>query len=222
MTIAVTVVVTLVLLRWVAPEILGAVLAKSVEKYRKDLERELENFKIATQAAYNAQLAYAQHQLDRRADEHRIRFARLHEQRAVVIQSLYPGIDRFNRSVRSMLQVIDSDQDKPPGWDAAVDAYQALVPVYYENAVWLDEKTCKLINGIIDLLLVPIRELSVVKGRNPGDLQRAVDKAHRIINDLVPQARELLDQRLRQILAGEADEEDPPSSRARSDTRDAT
>jgi hypothetical protein len=186
------------LLKWIVPHFL----AKELQRHKADLDRQLEEFKIRAQAEYEGTLDRARHEMARQALERQVRFSRLHEQRAEVISGTYARLDRFHRSVRSMMQLVSTSQPRPEGWDAALGDYRELAKYWYEKAIWLDEETNVLIRPIVDLLMDPINSLAVTKDRNFDDLRDAVDRARAIVDEQVPAARQSMERHMRRILEG--------------------
>jgi hypothetical protein len=186
------------------PKLIDQRLQKNLRDHQSILDRKLEEFKVTTQAKADAQLEIARAEMARSAHEHRVRFTRLHEQRAKVISGVFARLDRLHRAISSLTQVIDTGQERPMTYATAFKSYREFQDFYYERAIWLDQETVDLINPIVDLLVRPLSTLAVVKDRNVDDLRRAIQETRRIVDEHVPAARKGLEERFRRLLeAGE-------------------
>ena len=141
-------------------------------------------------------------ELSRAETEHRVRFTRLHEQRAIVIAGTFARLDRLHRAIRGMSYHVEHGTPHPDAKQAPKDVYQDFQTFYFERAIWLDPDTISLINEILDLLTQPLLILQGVQDDDPAAREGAITQIHHITERLVPDARKHLEARFREHLSG--------------------
>jgi hypothetical protein len=192
------------LVRFLGPRWLDHKLSQRLQSHQATLDRQLEEFRLTTQAKADAQLEVARAEIARGALEHQVRFTRLHEQRARVISGTFARLDRLHRAIRGLTQMIDTQQYQPMTWNEAIESFKDFQRYYYERSIWLDPETIALINPIVDLLSQPFSMLALAlsKGRNSDDLRQAIQQTISIVDERVPAARRALEARFRSLLEG--------------------
>jgi hypothetical protein len=200
-------------LRKLGPQLIRQVLARDLQRYQAVLDRELDDFRARAQARADAQLEVARAEIARSALAHRSRFGRLHEQRVRVLAGVFSRLERLHREICGLTQVIDTGQERPLTYGAAVKTYREFQDYYYERAIWLDRETIALLDPIVDLLVRPLSILAMVKDRNLDDVRRAIQETRRVVDEHVPPARSDLELRFRMLLAdGEIDDRERTSA----------
>lgn len=128
-------------------------LALDLEQYKKRLE--LEN----TRAVEQLRSA-----LERTSAEHRIRFSRLHEQRATAMISLYSKVARLSRTWSLIGDALE---------ESLLDQFQDALRTFYqefdEKQILFSEETCRLVDGLIKHLALDWQIVAGTVAETTGD-----------------------------------------------------
>jgi hypothetical protein len=179
----------------------------------------------ATRIIERERVTYAKELEDRKAEltrltaEHQVRYTRLHERQAEVISEVYAKLEDLHDSVRFLAKLSPSPVEAERidelhnARQRAADASRELEHYFYRQGIWLDKETCQRIDSIIALLKRTTRGLQyhLFGWQIPDEM---MDKIEQQLDDEIPAARRLLDDRFRMILrTGEPRADEPrPSS----------
>ena len=107
------------------------------------LAREAEQFRIGLQSQANMELERLRNSLQLAATEHQVRFANLHEKRALVIAELYSRLIQGRGDAARF--ILPEARDK----EVAGETNQKMLELYHYitlNRIYLPEKVCELVD----------------------------------------------------------------------------
>ncbi|MED4445594.1 hypothetical protein CON34_10280 [Bacillus thuringiensis] len=90
-------------------------------------------------------------ELKRIANEHQIKFSKLHEERAVVIKELYSKFVDLNNKMFNLGKKYETSNELSmvKKWDQAVNSYYTFKEYYNLNRIYFNNGICKMIDDII-------------------------------------------------------------------------
>lgn len=172
------------ILAWLAKQWIGARIEKDVndtyvkkqqerkaefdvalEEKKQLLSRELEGWK----AGYEAVL-----------DENRIRFTRLHADRADAIRELYVKLVRAEQAIREFTRPMKMPSENENGLrSSAANAFDEFVDFFQENRILLTEDDCDLIVEIRDVARSAILDYTTYDGEVSLEKEYRIDRRQR-------------------------------------------
>ena len=163
---------------WLIREVVRLFFSRSLEKFKSELEKE-----VIT---------------------HKLKYERMHSDRAEVIKQVYTRITRTHRSLGSFmsrLQLMGESTEEEKGKIAA-DAANSFTEYYEENRIFIDEDLAKK----IDLLSQNFR-LAWIKfqtkqhlPKNSDDALKQWQSAWDIINEQIPPIKQEIEKDFRKII----------------------
>jgi hypothetical protein len=166
------------------------------------LDGRLDAHKVAIERQNEVELERLKAQLQVAAAAQEAKFTRLHERQAEVISEVFARLERMHLAFRRWVAItrpIDASIKNQAR--EASDAYNKFVDYYYENAIWLDGNTTRVVNSIIEDLWAVSVDMTFDVNENgfPRD-RKALRTAHKRVTERIPAVRNVLDDQLRRIL----------------------
>ena len=129
---------------------LVVLLIRSIIKHL--LNKDITVFKNKLQENSKQQVAEFKHNLEKSALEHRIRFSKLHEERAVVIKEIYTRYIDFELSMKKFVAVFETN-DGPTKEELkkeVISTGNKFFDYLKDKRIFFAKKTCSLIDEIED------------------------------------------------------------------------
>jgi hypothetical protein len=175
------------------------------------LSKDIETFKTRLKADSDLAQQQLRNSLKLIAVEHEIRFKRLHEKRAEVLDELYAHLSEAVRLTRSFVSIMEwngekSKQEKYP------ETMQKILDFYWyfdKHRIYLTQTQCNLIDAFVDKLREPSIEFSMYLDVSRFDAKSLKEKnkvwrdAWKSVEEKVPLARQALEDEFRKILGVE-------------------
>jgi len=182
----------------------AAWLTKSLISSR--LEREAEEFKIKLQADANTEIERLKNALEMAADEHRVRFARLHEDRTKRIVELYQRIAAISLDChRYVVQLGGSEPQQ--GFVELEKKFSELFMLFETSKIYLPVSLCVLLEKVINDIRKPGIGIWAYSGVNEYAPHHvtvekidAMNAAFKAFDDEIPKAKEALAVECRKLL----------------------
>lgn len=144
-------------------------------------------------------------ELERSATEHRVRFTKLHEQRATIIAALYERLALANRCAhRVVVYAPGPDPRRDDYWGEAKDAFVDFHHYLDDHQIWLPESICVMARKFVVTLNL---KLGIMVG---GQMQsgpegneatkRDWEDAMKAMREEIPQLRGALEAEFRTLL----------------------
>jgi len=166
------------LIAWLIRQVFKQSFAKDLEKFKADLSKEAIQF--------------------------RIRYEKLHSERAEVIKKVYEKISRTYRAFRSYmcpLQLAGESSEKEKGKKAA-DEVNALVDYYEANRIFFEEEVAKEVDSLLQEFREAWNQFNYSKYKT-GKGHRDVEEWNKVwkkISEETPKTKELIENRFRKII----------------------
>jgi len=152
--------------------------------------------------------------LNQLLEEHKIRYSKLHEERAIVIKNVYQYLDRAIDSTQSLINPIQWSGEKniEEKRKIAVEYSNIFIRYYSENKIFFSNKTCLTLNEITKELKESFKKYWAKElfEKSSGNVQdfgtKSIDnwnQAWEKINKNVPEAQKRLADEFRTILGVE-------------------
>ncbi|MBI2415639.1 MAG: hypothetical protein HYV33_03195 [Candidatus Kerfeldbacteria bacterium] len=143
------------------------------------------------------------------AEEHKIKFDRLHSERAEVIKNLYGKLSKSITSMQSLISPVQFDGQKiEDKMNKAVEEANDFIEYYDQNKIFFQKELCVLLDTIT-LSLKESFKLFKRKDHEPDKSSNEVldfwDQAWNKISSDVPKAKEKLENEFRKLLGVESD-----------------
>ena len=166
------------LIVWLIKQLFKQSFAKDIERFKADLSKEAIQF--------------------------RIRYEKLHSERAEVIKEVYKRISRTYRAFRSYmcpLQLVGEPPEEEK-CKKAVEEINALIDYYEENRIFFEEEVAKEIDSLLQKFREAWNQFDYSKyktGREHRDVEEW-NKAWKKISEETPKTKELIENRFRRII----------------------
>ncbi|MFA6525648.1 MAG: hypothetical protein WCT33_05285 [Patescibacteria group bacterium] len=171
-----------------------AFLIKSITKHF--LDKDFEKYKL---------------ELNQLLEENKIRFSKLHEERAEVIKNVYQKLDRSIDSTQSLINPVQWSGEKTSEEKKkiAVEYANDFIRYYSENKIFFSNETCQILDDITEQLKDTFKkywakelfEKSSSEGKNFGTRSiESWEQAWEKIKTNVPEAQSRLADDFRRIL----------------------
>lgn len=191
--------VGIVVVAYLARNLLSQVLTKDLERFRTNL---------TTEAALGTERLRAD--LERVAVEHQVRFTRLHEKRTYIIATIYASVETLHGVLRNWNNVSAILRDEPETRmreaaefrELATKAKNSLEIFYYRRAIWLERDLCDLLNNLINSLSLLLTMLDS-EGKGTPLVTQGKNDSRELANEVLGIAaatRAALEKRFRAIL----------------------
>jgi hypothetical protein len=177
------------------------------------LTRETELFKIRVQKDANEEVERLRNSLHMLATEHQVRFSRLHEKRAVVIEEVYKRLSELHSQAESF--VVTSENNPSP---QQKEEYERIRRILYEyssyvdqHQIFLPEALCKQLTEHLPQLARTIHTAGVYGGGTEYITEAharrsdAFTKAYEAFQTSIPDSKARLEAEFRKILGVELD-----------------
>jgi hypothetical protein len=196
-------------------------LDQQLQSHKARLDQELEEFKIKAQANADARLEVAKATMARDAFEHQVRFTRLHEKRGEVLAGIYERLERLHRELRSLSATVhmfvvhkdvggitpeeleEHEDDHLEKSKRLLQARDELDAFFHEHAIWVDARTERVIEAVLQTMLIAEVHASSLAGTDLEEAEKASEDVAKAMES-VPPALNLLREHFRQLLLGEA------------------
>lgn len=177
-------------------------LNKDIERFKTGLNNKTEEFKST---------------LERTTIEHQIRYARLHEERALVMRELYSKLIKMEDSLRQcMAEFIPAGENAPTHEElekkAAADT-NTFYSYFRAERIFFNKNLCELVDSIFstvkntweDFTKYPydINEFEQLYGRNMEphkDRSASMKRARDMVKEEFPKLKEMLEDEFRELL----------------------
>jgi hypothetical protein len=173
------------------------------------LARHAEEFKIQVKADADATTEKLRNSLQMTALEHQVRFSKLHEKRAVVIEQVYQKLIEAEKGYGRFVLVdgyeTDTQKQQEAARKAQADMYETSLFIE-KNRIYLPVEICNALKEFLDIMWNSAIRVSVygsIKQPNPQTLQERHDvftKAHQALTKEIPSARAALETEFRKML----------------------
>jgi len=166
------------LIVWLIKQFFKQSFAKDLEKFKADLSKEAIQF--------------------------RVRYEKLHSERAEVIKEVYKRISRTYRAFRSYmcpLQLAGEPSEEEKGKKAA-DEVNALIDYYEENKIFFEKEIAKEIDNLLQKFREAWNQFDYSKYKTEGKHRdvKEWNKAWKNISEETPKIKELIENRFREII----------------------
>jgi|SRR3569832_142320 len=175
------------------------------------LAKDLEKFKVQLVAVSSEASEHLKHELQMASLEHQVRFSKLHERRAEVIESLYGLLVEVQWASQSLVAPIEFGGEPPKqekyvvAMNKAAEFYQA----FDKSRIFLPETVCAQIDEFLRGMRTRVIQFGVYTQTDqyaPDHVVRKQldvwQKSAEYFNTEVPIARRALETELRNMLAG--------------------
>jgi len=149
-------------------------------------------------------VANFKHELERQTIEFKIRYEKLHAERAEVIKEIYKKISKTFRSLHSYVNIAQwsgepSQEEKAK---AAAQSANELVEYYEENRIFLEEEVAIEIDTLMKEFKDVWLTYNLSKSLQPHSDEsiKAWDKAWKKINEEVPNVKKIIENKFRKII----------------------
>lgn len=172
------------------------------------LSKDIETYKIKIKAESDISQEQLKNSLKLIAVEHEIRFKRLHEKRAEVLDELYAHLAEAVYLTRSFVSIMEWVGDKSKQ-DKYLEAMQKIVEFYRyfdRHRIYLTDEQCELIDAFVDRLREPSIEFSFYLDVPKFNQEMLKEKskvwreAWESVEKKVPPARQALEDEFRKML----------------------
>jgi len=116
------------------------------------LDKDIAVYQNKLQENSKQQIAEFKHNLEKTALEHKIRFSKLHEERANVIKEIYTRYIEFELSMKKFVSVFEAENDptKEELKKEVISTGNKFFKYLKDKRIFFAEKTCSLIDEIED------------------------------------------------------------------------
>jgi hypothetical protein len=142
---------------WLIKALVSHRLTQDAESFKIQLQahadQELEAFRIGLQANANTEIERLKSALQMTADERRVRFSKLHEERAKVIADIYGRALKTFQNGRQFALADGFTRDGNKQQQATINANKGLWEFYLfveRHRIYLPEQTCALLNTFVE------------------------------------------------------------------------
>jgi len=166
------------LIVWLIKQLFRQYFVKDIEKFKSDLSKEAIQF--------------------------RIRYEKLHSERAEVIKEVYKRISRTYRAFKSYmcpLQLAGEPSEKEK-CKKAVEEFNALLDYYEENRIFFEEEVAKEIDSLLQKFREAWDQFDYSKYKTGGEYRdvKEWNKAWKKISEETSKTKELIESRFRRII----------------------
>ncbi len=175
------------------------------------LAKDLETFKASLSAASSEASERLKHQLQLVAHEHQVRFTKLHERRAEVIERLYALLVEAQWAGQSFVSVIEwaGEPPKEQKYTTAMNKFAEFFREFDKNRIFLPEAVCKQLDEFLRGMRERVVHFGVYVDTNQHapehiikEKREAWMRASEYFNTELPATRKALETELRAMLAG--------------------
>jgi hypothetical protein len=187
--------------------VLGWLIKSFLEKL---MQRDSKRFEFELKAKADAAIEQLKSDLQRRAIEHQVRFARLHEKQATVIAELNGLLAEAMWNAESFLHLMEwtGERSKQEKYVLANDKLVDLFHFFDKNRIYLSEAQCNLVEKLIHDLRVHVVQFAVyLKYDDSSAPEHTVEKKYEAwekgfeaVKHQVPAVRKKLEDEFRAIL----------------------
>jgi hypothetical protein len=182
----------------------GAVIVGAVAWFSKTivshgLSRDIESFKSQLKASVDGETERLKNALQMSALEHQVRFSRLHEKRAIVIDEVYQRlVDLQNEYGATVLHRADGKETEQKMYDTYV--------FLQKRRIYLPLNVCELLQSFLDLMwdnTIKLSQYKALPNPNAGNIERlheSIAEGFKLLRERVPAARRGLEDEFRSLL----------------------
>jgi hypothetical protein len=154
--------ITVVVVGWLARTFIKHRFLIEIESHKGRIAKDLELFRAKLQADTEKSITGTRHQLELLASEHNIRFGKLHEKRANVIEELYSKLDDAIGAVKRFLALFDrAGVPKEELGRTAMQKWIDFTKYYQKHKIYFNDGLCEKIDIISKKLLAPILRFEI-------------------------------------------------------------
>jgi hypothetical protein len=185
-------------------------LNRDLEAYRSKLNEGLE----AHKSALTKDVEAFKSTLELVSIEHQIRFSKLHDKRAQVIQDLYVKLVRLDTAMHSVLKMFQTEGE--PNIDEKIALYfklhNELIEFFLPNRIFFGKDTCRVINDLLllsreaylDITTYPVDTSSPEYKYGPRELMKERHdfwkKARKLFETDISNLKEQIEAQFREML----------------------
>ncbi len=166
---------------WLLKQILRQSFVKDLERFKSDLSKEAIKF--------------------------RIRYEKLHSERAEVIKEVYKKISRTYRAFRSYISPFQFSGDLPEEdkRKQAVDEFNSLNNYYEENRIFFEENIAKEIDDLLENFVETLNQFDYSKDKTGGDYRdvKEWNKAWKKLTEDTSKIKKLIENEFRKMIGVE-------------------
>lgn len=172
------------------------------------LARETETFKIHLQTSAQIELENLKNSLQMTATEHQVKFSRMHEKRAEVIEEVFKRLTLIQQSAERF--VVTSENNPDPQHKAEWNNIRHNLIEYSEyieqHRIFLPKEVCELLKNHLVQINKTVHLAGAHGGKqylNPASEQRSAEaftKVYEAFNVDIPAAKQILESEFRKIL----------------------
>lgn len=207
----------LAVLGFLARSLVQTWLAKDIKTFEQGLQNaansRLEHLKSELKSAGDVSIEQLKSRLQQAASEHQVRFAKLHEKRAQVIEDVYQRLVELEKSYGKFV-IVDGYTTDPQKQQAARDGInQAMYDVALlieKHRIYLPADVCASLKAFLDIMwhnAINVGVYGSISDPNPQTLQErltAFREAYDALQKEIPDARAKLEDEFRKLLGDDS------------------
>ena len=178
------------------------------------LARETEAFKIQLQTSAQIELENLKNSLQMAATEHQVKFSRMHEKRAEVIEEVFKRLTLIQQSAERFVLTSENSPDlqHKDEWNNIRHNLIEYSGYIEQHRIFLPKEVCELLKDHLVHINKTVHLAGAYGGKhylNPASEQRSAEaftKAYDAFNVDIPAAKQILESEFRKILGAESNE----------------
>ncbi|MGD1104066.1 MAG: hypothetical protein ABSA59_18615 [Terriglobia bacterium] len=207
----------LVVLGFLARSLLNTWLTKDIKRFETDLkasaDSELERLKYELKSKADASIEQLKNHLQLIATEHQVRFSKLHEKRAEVIDQVYARLVEARmegkRFIATDAYITDRLQQKE-AWKKTAERMEDVSVYIQKHRIYLPERICELLQKVVDEMSRHVAAAGVYTPLNPQAQEMIAEKYEALMkaynaffSESIPAATKALEDEFRRLLGVE-------------------
>ncbi len=189
----------------------GAIIVGAVAWFSKTivshgLSRDIESFKSQLKANVDSETERLKNALQMSALEHQVRFSRLHEQRAKVIDEVYQCLVDLEGEYKAfVLRGVHRAGNRADGKETEQKMYDTYI-FLQKHRIYLPLNVCELLQSFLDIMwenTIKLSQYSAVANPNHATIERlhaSMNEGFKVLRERIPAARRGLEEEFRSLL----------------------
>lgn len=207
----------LVVLGFLARSLVQTWLAKDIKTFEQGLHNaansQLERLKFELKSAGDVSIEELKSRLQQTAAEHQVRFAKLHERRAKVIEDVYQQLVELEKRYGKFVTVDGYETDQQKQVDATDRINKAMYDVALlieKHRIYLPADVSASLKVFLDIMwqnAITVGVYGSISDPNPKTLQerhKAFRDAYEVLQKEIPDARAKLENEFRKLLGDDS------------------
>lgn len=206
-----------VVLGFLARSLLNTWLTKDIKRFETDLKAsagsELERLKYELKSKADISIEQLKSHLQLTATEHQVRFSKLHEKRAEVIDEVYVRLVEARMEGKRFIVTdayITDHQQQKEAWRKTAARMEEVSVFIQKHRIYLPERICELLQKVIDEMSRHVAAAGIYAPLNP-QVQEMIAEQHEALmkaydaffSESIPAATEALEDEFRKLLGVE-------------------